>query len=203
MAILLQPAVTPMKTVCRPLLAILLYAAISQLLSGLVFAQDQPPQSPEGKAEAEAIYHIAEFVEWPEINAPKGTTFNFCVLGRDPFGELLEKAVLGHPIGEKPTMIARGSRLEYLGQCDVLFINSSESKRLPKILGQVRGKSVLTVSEARDFAGDGGVIQFLKDGNRISFVINVDAAQQAGLRIRAQLLSLAKVVHNTEIATKE
>lgn len=192
-----------MKTVCRSLLAILLYAAISPLLSGLVFAQDQPPQSPEDKAEAETLYHIAEFVEWPATNARKGTTFNFCVLGQDPFGELLEKAVLGHPIGEKPTMIARGSRLEYLGQCDVLFINSSESKRLPKILSQVRDKSVLTVSEADDFAGDGGVIQFLKDGSRISFVINVDAAQRAGLRIRAQLLSLAKVVHNSEIGTKE
>lgn len=100
-------------------------------------------------------------------------------------------------------MIVRGSQFEDVGRCNVLFISSSEDKRLPRILRRVGDKNILTVSEATDFAGNGGVIQFLKDDNRIRFVINVDAAQRAGLRIRAQLLSLAKVVHNGEFATKE
>jgi uncharacterized protein DUF4154 len=193
-----------MKTVRFSSLAFLLCAAVCLPVSQLVFAQDPPAQVPDGRAEAEALYHLAEFVEWPaERNVKGGATFNFCILGRDPFGGLLDDAVLGHPIGEKPTMIVRGSEFGDLGRCDVLFISSSEVKRLPKILRQVGDKNILTVSEAAGFVGDGGIIQFLKADNRISFAINVDAAQRAGLRIRAQLLSLAKLVHGAEIAARE
>ncbi|HEV2491280.1 MAG TPA: YfiR family protein [Candidatus Acidoferrales bacterium] len=193
-----------MKTVRFLSLTIFLCAALIPLASRWLSAQDPPARAPDGQAEAEALYRLAEFVEWPsERDANGRTTFNFCVLGRDPFGGLLDDVVLGHPIGEKPSVIVRGSQFEDVGRCNVLFISSSEDKRLPRILRRVGDKNILTVSEATDFAGNGGVIQFLKDDNRIRFVINVDAAQRAGLRIRAQLLSLAKVVHNGEFATKE
>lgn len=186
------------------MLAFLLCAVVCLPASQLGLAQDPPTRVPDGRTEAEALYHLAEFVVWPaERNVRGGATFNFCILGQDPFGGLLDDAVLGHRIGEKPTIVVRGSKFGDLSRCEVLFISSSEVKRLPKILRQVGDRNVLTVSEAAGFVGDGGIIQFFKDDNRISFAINVDAAQRAGLRIRAQLLSLAKLVHGAEIAARE
>lgn len=193
-----------MKTARFLSLAILLCTALLPLASELILAQDPPARAPEGQAEAEALYRLAEFVEWPAgKNVNEVATFNFCVLGRDPFGGVLDDVVLGHPIDGKPSMIVRGNQFGDLGRCDVLYIGASETKRLLRILRQVGAKNVLTVSDAADFAGNGGAIQFLKDGNRIRFVINVDAAQRAGLRVRAQLLSLATVVHAAEIAARE
>ena len=163
------------------------------------FAQDQPEATLENQAQSEALFHLAEFVEWPSVgNSRLNTTFNFCILGKDPLGDSLDKAILGHSIEQKSTMIVRGSRLGDMGRCEVLFISVSEAKQLPKILKILSGKNVLTVSEMPDFAALGGIVQFMSEGDHVSFAINVDAAQKAGLRVRSQLLSLAKIVHGNE-----
>jgi hypothetical protein len=123
-------------------------------------------------------------------------SINFCVLGRDPFGISLDASLLGHPIGDRQPAVVRGKRLEDLGECDVLFVSSSEIKRQSRILEQLGSSGVLTVGESSDFAASGGIIQFVQEGDRISFLINVDAARRAGLKIRAALLALARVVHD-------
>jgi len=152
------------------------------------------------RVEAEDLHHFAQFVEWPRSanTGNKGTNenINFCVLGRDPFGVLLDASILGHPIDDRRPVVVRGKRLEDLGDCDVLFVSSSEKKRQSKILNQLSRAGVLTVSETNDFAANGGIIQFVQEGGHINFLINVDAAARAGLKIRAALLALAKVIHD-------
>src|SRR6185437_6474913 len=152
------------------------------------------------RVEAEDLHHFAQFVEWPRSanTGNKGTNgnINFCVLGRDPFGVLLDASILGHPIDDRRPVVVRGKRLEDLGDCDVLFVSSSEEKRQSKILSQMSRAGVLTVSETDDFAANGGIIQFVQEGERVNFLINVDAAARAGLKIRAELLALAQVVHD-------
>ena len=153
------------------------------------------------RTEAEDLHRFAEFVEWPSsANAGKGSTantsINFCVLGQDPFGNSLDASILGHPIGDRQTTVVRAKRLENLGECDVLFVSSSETKRQSKILARLSRSAVLTVGETTDFAAGGGIIQFVPEGDHVNFLINVDAAGRAGLKIRATLLALARVIHD-------
>ena len=152
------------------------------------------------RTEAEDLRRFAEFVEWPSsADAGRGTantSINFCVLGQDPFGNSLDASILGHPIGERRTTVVRAKRLEDFGECDVLFVSSSEAKRQSKILTRLNRSAVLTVGETTDFAAGGGIIQFVPEGDRVSFLSNVDAAGRAGLKIRADLLALAKVIHD-------
>ena len=108
----------------------------------------------------------------------------------------MDASILGHPIDDRRPVVVRGKRLEDLGDCDVLFVSSSEEKRQSKILSQLSRAGVLTVSETDDFAANGGIIQFVQEGERVNFLINVDAAARAGLKIRAELLALAQVVHD-------
>ena len=125
-----------------------------------------------------------------------GTTINFCVLGRDPFGTSLDESILGHPVGDRKPTLVRGKRVEDLGECDVLFVSSSETKLQSKILNRLNGSAVLTVGDTKDFAASGGIIQFVPEGDRVNFLINVDAAGRAGIKIRAALLALARVIHD-------
>lgn len=149
------------------------------------------------RTEAEDLHHFAEFVEWPNgANKGASTTINFCVLGQDPFGTSLDDSVLGHLIGDRQPAVVRGKRLDDFGACDVLFVSSSETKRQSRILEQLGSSAVLTVGETNDFAASGGIIQFVQEGDHVSFLINVDAAGRAGLKIRAALLALARVVHD-------
>lgn len=154
----------------------------------------------EYRIEAEDLHDFAEFVEWPKSanagNKELNKNINFCVLGRDPFGNSLDASVLGHPIGDREPVVVRGKRFEDFGECDVLFVSSSESKRQLKILNRLSRAAVLTVGETSDFAASGGIIQFVPQGDRVDFLINVDAAGRAGIKIRAALLALAQVVHD-------
>jgi hypothetical protein len=174
-------------------------AIVGVCLAGALASAAQEPSAAVYAAQSEYLRSFADFIDWPAPTANNATdgTINFCVLGRDPYGELLDKSVLFHPVGERRTIITRGRHLGDLGVCDVLFISSSEAKHEAKILKSVRHKDILTVGDADDFSARGGIIQFVTTQGHVSFLINVDAAQRAGLRINASLLALAKIVHDS------
>ncbi len=173
-----------------------LLGIVACMVAGSSLTSALPPAE-NYRTEAQDLHRFAEFVDWPAVeNAGARRTINFCVLGHDPFGAALNESILGHPIGAWGTEIVRGERLQDLGQCDVLFVSPSETASQAKILEQVRGAEVLTVGDTPDFASSGGIIQFVPEDGRVSFLINVDAAKRAGLTIQSSLLALARIVHD-------
>ena len=64
----------------------------------------------------------------------------------------------------------------------MLFISASERSNLAKDLDYLKNRSVLTVSDAERFAQMGGIIRLYLD-NKIKYDVNVDAAEQARLRL--------------------
>jgi uncharacterized protein DUF4154 len=151
------------------------------------------------RQESEYLLRLAEFTEWPRAatEAPRGA-FNFCVLGRERYGERLEKALLGHSIADKRIVIVRGQYLQDMGKCDVLFVGASKSQREVDQLERKPDSGVLTIGDEAGFASHGGIVQFVAEQDRISFFINVDAAHRAGLKISASLLALATIVHDEQ-----
>jgi hypothetical protein len=65
---------------------------------------------------------------------------------------------------------------------------------LKDILATLDKASLLTVSDAPDFAERGGMIQFVMDGNKVRFEVNVTNAERAGLVLRSELLKVAITV---------
>ena len=63
------------------------------------------------------------------------------------------------------------------------------------ILGDV--PFVLTVADIPDFVKQGGMIQFVLDGNTVKFEINVAASRRAGLKLSSELLKVARLVRKT------
>jgi hypothetical protein len=59
------------------------------------------------------------------------------------------------------------------------------------VLGQIDRKPILTVGESEFFLQNGGMIRLFRAGDRLRFQINAGAAQQRGLKVSSQLLSLA------------
>lgn len=168
------------------------------LLCGIPCAwSSQEPNANPYEAQSQYLRSFAEFVDWPSsANQVEHPTINFCVLGHDPYGELLDKSILGRRVMDRPAIIIRGQHLEDLGRCDVIFISSSEAKHEDKILKSLRNEGVLTIGDTEDFAARGGVIQFVWERDHVGFLINVDAARRAGLKIHASLLALARIVHD-------
>ena len=80
--------------------------------------------------------------------------------------------------------------------CHLLFIADAERRRATDGLSAVKALQVLTVSDAKDFANTGGMIEFYLEGGRMRFAINVDAVDRSGLHLSSRLLGLAKIVRD-------
>ena len=164
-------------------------------LIGVCNLSAQAPKITEYQVKAAYLANFGRFVEWPNsVAVAKSESFNICVLGHDPFGGALDAAVSGETIDRVPIAAKRISRPQDALDCRVLFISSSEDSQLREVLAALDKTSVLTVSDMPQFARRGGMVQFLLDGNRVRFEVNLAATQRVGLNLSSELLKLAIAV---------
>lgn len=78
--------------------------------------------------------------------------------------------------------------------CRLLYIPASAEARGRKILQQVNGYPVLTVSDMDSFIELGGMIALVVKRNHIRFAVNRGQAQNAEITFNAQMLKLATYV---------
>ena len=146
----------------------------------------------EYEVKAAYLYNFGRFVQWPnDIPSSRVDQFPICVLGADPFGPALDVTISGEKIGGKSVVARRISEIGTATTCRVLFISSSEDKRVKEILAAAEKLSILTVSDIPRFIEDGGMVQFILADRTVRFAINLDAAQQARLNLSSQLLKVA------------
>ena len=149
----------------------------------------------EYQVKAAYVFNFLKFVEYPTSSfADPLAPLVIGVLGDDPFGNALPQVVIGKTVGGRDLVIRIYHPGEDLRSAHILFISSSERKRLPAILSSLDGSSVLTVGDTTGFLDAGGMIQFLSESDRVRFAINVDAASRARLKLSSKLLSLAQVM---------
>ena len=84
--------------------------------------------------------------------------------------------------------------MDTLKKCHLLFICQSERKNTREIIDLLKNNGVLTVADTQGFLEDGGIVNFVIEDNKVRFDINLTASEKAGLKIRSQLLRLAKKV---------
>lgn len=155
----------------------------------------QAPQPTEYEVQAAYLSNFGRFVEWPvRPGANERDPFYLCVLGQDPFGPLLDAAVKGETISGAPMAARRVTSATDAANCRIVFVNSTKDSELKGILTTLRTFKALTVSDTFDFTRQGGMIQFVLDGNRVRFEINIAAAQRAGLTLSSQLLKVAVAI---------
>jgi hypothetical protein len=145
-------------------------------------------QSLEYAVKATYLYKFAPFVEWPPGRS--AGALDLCVAGDDPFGPLLERAVGGQRIGERPIALRRLDAAGSVEECDILYVAGSSEQSVAEALDAARGAPVLTVTDAAQ--GDArGIVHFVIRDNRVRFEIDSQAAAASGLKISSKLLDLA------------
>jgi hypothetical protein len=166
------------------------------LLLGFMLAFAASAQTiSEYQVKAAFLYNFAKFVEWPAqtFKANKDPV-RICVLGQNPFGSALVDAVGGKTVLGRPFVLSEIATAGQVTDCQIVFICSSERKRLRAILAELRTTGILTVGETDGFATEGGIVNFRLSDGRVHLEINIEAAGQAKLRINSSVLSLAQIV---------
>jgi hypothetical protein len=162
------------------------------LLSCGAQAQEKPS---EYKVKAVYLYNFGRFVEWPAAGTrAKNEDFTICVLGQDPFGPALDATLTGETIDGKGVVAKRISTPQEAGDCRILFVSSAEDGRVNKVIGALDKEAILTVSDMPQFSQKGGMIQFVIEGNKVRFEVNLTAVQHAGLTLSSELLKVATAV---------
>ena len=171
-------------------------SAFFLLSSVILLAQQQKPS--EYQVKATYLYNFGRFIKWPNsIPASKGDSFSVCVLGQDPFGSILDSTLAGESLDSKPVVLHRFSKPQDAADCRILFISSNEEKHLSEILATLDENGVLTVSDMPGFARRGGMIQFVLEGDRVRFQINLASAENAKLTLSSELLKVAASVQRS------
>jgi hypothetical protein len=138
------------------------------------------------------LYNFSKFVEWPTSKLPKDDSpFIFGIAGDDPFGVELETPVLKKTLNGHPIQVLHVTDQGDARKCHILFVGSSEKKRIAGLLASVRGASVLTVGDSERFCQQGGMINFRIPENKVRFEINATAAARENLKVSSKLLSVA------------
>jgi hypothetical protein len=149
----------------------------------------------EYKVKAAFLYNFPKFVEWPP-HAFKGPADPIVigVLGRNPFRDALTDALAGKTINGRPFQVREIAEASQAAGCQMLFVASSERRRIADLLKENNITGVLTIGETANFVEEGGVVNFLIEGGNVRLQINLEAARRQQLRISAKLLSLAEIV---------
>lgn len=152
-------------------------------------------QPSEYQVKAVFLFNFAQFVEWPPRAFPDPQApFVIGILGKDPFGPQLDAVVRGETVGNRPLVIERYRNIGAVQNCNILFIGRSEMGDLPHILEVLKGRSILTVTDAEDGDPRGVMIQLVTRSNRIRLRIDVAAARAGNLVISSKLLRPAEIV---------
>jgi len=143
------------------------------------------------------LFNFVKFIDWPPSSfASPQSPFTICVLGQDPFGQMLDDTFQGKIIADRPLAVRRLKDKAEARHCQIVFVSSSESAHLAELFASLQKANVLLVGETNGFASLGGTIEFTVEENHVRFTINIDAADRSGLQFSSKLLALAKIVHD-------
>lgn len=153
------------------------------------------PVSKEYQVKAAFLYNFTKFVEWPSAKfADHQAPIVIGVLGKNPFGTALAEMLKERKVNGREVEFKLVSSVAEIRHLHVLFVAASEASRFEGLETALRENSVLGVGETESFLSQGGAIMFALEDDKLRFEIDMGSAEEASLRISAQLQKLARKV---------
>lgn len=160
----------------------LILALVSALLSGAA-------PSLEWAVKAEYLFKLVPFVDWPQdaFGSPSDA-FHLCVVGQNPFGDLLDQVGQGQSQDQRPVSVLRLNAIGTGDHCQLMYVDG-DPQFVAQSLAAVAGSPVLTVTDDQTMAK--GIVNFVLVQNRVRFEIDRAAALRNHLNVSSKLLDLA------------
>lgn len=159
------------------------------LSSWVVIAPDQSEEA-NAKIKAIYIYNFTKYIEWPD-NYKEGS-FVVGVLGNNaPLLNELNKMASSKTVGVQKFEIMSVTTPSDCAKCHIVYIPSDNSSQLSDVIGKVRGKSALIVTDKSGLATKGAGINFFIDGNKQKIELNRSNIEKYKLKVASTLVEMA------------
>jgi hypothetical protein len=155
------------------------------------------------KVKAAYLYNFTKFTRWPDERfESEDSPIVIGVVGKDPFGSILESTVRDKTVGGRRIVIRRDRdprRDDAIDPdfdpraCHLIFVAESEKSRFKTIAADAAKHDVLAVGDHEDFAERGGMIELALEGGKITMHVNLDAVERSDLSLSSKLLKLATI----------
>jgi hypothetical protein len=144
----------------------------------------------EEEVEAAFLYRFAGYVEWPP-EALSSPEFTIAVLGDDNVVQELQRILPQHQLKGHPAQVRRIRRIDELGDSQILFVGPQYNDELKSVIARIADRPVLVVTASDHGLDAGGCVNFLFIDRRVRFEVSTTAAEHVGLKVSAELLSVA------------
>jgi hypothetical protein len=136
------------------------------------------------------------FVTWPSDAFGSPTSpFKVCIIGRDPFGILIDRVLAGQTAGQHAIEPQRMGAADATQHCNIAYIDEPDPHEEARQVAALAGKPCLTVTSAD--ADAGSIVNFVVVDGKVRFEIDADGMRASHLVISSKLLHLATTVKGT------
>jgi hypothetical protein len=150
-------------------------------------------QASEDAVKAAFLPKFARYIELPPgVQPAAAEPFYLCIIGRDPFGALIDKSAGTETIDGHAVAVRRFASTdpEAVAGCDLAFLAGGDDAATRRMIETLRRQPTLTITDARRGKAR-GMIHFVVDGGRVRFHIDEAEAAERGIGISSRLLALA------------
>ena len=144
----------------------------------------------EPAVKAAFIYRFTAYVDWPADPKDAGQ-FTIAVLGDDEVAASLQELAGSRTVRNRPIVVRRIANIRDARSVQVLYVGHDRRADLRSLLEELAGSHVLVITDDRSGLESGSAVNFLRADNRMRFEVSLPAAQRAGLKVSAELLSVA------------
>ncbi len=163
-------------------------AAVCLVLCATMALAAQPSET---DVKAAFLPKFARYVTWPAPAVPKGgNPLVLCVIGADPFGDALDAAARNQTVDGRKIVVRHLNSDSGASACHIAYVGGSDGATVGHLLAALRGKPILTVTDASNGPSH-GIIHFEIVHGRVRFFIDQADASARGLSISSRLLALA------------
>lgn len=148
----------------------------------------------EPALKAAFLVNFVRFTQWSAGTIAPGAPVVLCV-SDSAVADALEGIAAAQLVDGRPLVVRRTAPEMPWAGCAVAYVHGLDKRRSRRWLAGVP-TGILTVSDADDFAIEGGIIQLFAVDGRMRFAVNVDEADRRGIKLSAKLLRLARIVRD-------
>jgi hypothetical protein len=146
---------------------------------------------PEDELKSATVLSFVRHSEWLQASHTGPITIG--VTGRPSMTGMLRRTLDGKTANNRAIRIVDVKRSGDLRECQVLYVASDNNNEIRETLASLGAAHALTIGEADRFLEYGGAVKLLIVDGHMSFEVNPEALDRAGVSISSKLLRYGQV----------